>query len=310
MLVAQGSRAIPEITSDWVNRSYHRELIIRQMGRAAVAPLVERLQSESDPDMLWPCLEALCYIGPEASDAVSTVTAELANPDPMVRICACRALMSISPDQGGVKTALLNVLNDAKDDSEGKKYNDLLVESTFALGNVAQPGDAEVINALLPLLEPGSDRYYVPCAAYSLFKLGWHSDQMLDLLTKRALDPSCKGFEQSNTLRALAWIGNRESYETLERIYREGAMPERCGVLVTLAERSARPEDLPILTAALCDPECSNQGSAIMSLLILGSEAKPALDALKDLQAGKGGQGVCVFYKGILEEAIMRIERE
>jgi hypothetical protein len=309
--ISKGPDAIPAILDDWVNGTFHRELIIRSISVNAVEPLTKYIESESDPAKIWPALEALSYTGQATQATLSVVIGELDNPDSYVKQMACRTLTMITYRTGISCEALLPFLINAKSIPKGKVPNELVNEAAFALGRASAADDNQAIDALKPLVAPDADPDYKPCAAFALYELGWQQDDMFSIIENIALKPPAlnAGWRRDQALHALALIHSDLAVNTLYSAFENADDSEKDAVLLAIMDAEPDRANVPLLTTALWDKGTSTQGLALMELIRMGRDAAPAFADLKLLASGNGPRVVNQAYESTLDEALLRIKK-
>jgi HEAT repeat protein len=307
-LILQKEKAIPALMDDWFNGPYQQELILRAIGSAAVVPLLEQLQSTDDADREFAALEAIAMIGPEARSAISTVLTEIGNPDNGIAAEACRALMRIGSRSEAAKSKLLTVLAGFTSSRDQPMVCDIKAEMIMALGNVAPLGDRDVIQTASAMMEPTAEPVYMPSAAYTLFRMGYHSQEMFDFLKSLAGNDSAEYSARDRAIKAIAWIGDAQSIEVLNTLY-EGS-DDGFAIVKSLYDAGPRPEALQVFSRALLSSNRSVQFVAIVAVTMLGPAAQEALPSMQSLRDGTGPSKVDQANASFLEEAIIRISRE
>jgi len=180
-----------------------------------------------------------------------------------------------------------------------------VLSASFALGDVAAPGDKEAISALAALLEAEPNEWLLPAVAYALHQLGWNPNATYDLIMEEAFDRSSVG--QINAYTALAKIGDLNSIHLLGQIITDQTNDYRTLAVGQLAICGPQPEVLEILSIALRDPNTHTLLQAARVLGSFGPEARDALPALRILREEIGRRNLPSGYALIVEEAMLFI---
>jgi len=299
-LVSMGPDGIEEVLESWGPDGHFGTRIIREIGPSILDELTARLTLSISEDDKVVTIEAIGALGPDGRGALEYLVDELRSESQAIRVASCEAIEAIHPDMESVGSSLYPLLED----------NDIRVVSAacFTIGSLTEGANANAIQKLLGVIHADPSGISKQAAAYALYKNGYRTDDMFELIESCALAyPSCPAYGPA--LYALARIDSDASRDVMRRIVLDESKPQILAMMA-LTSYAKSDESARILVDALEFEE--TQGSALYYLSVFGESGNAALPELYAIRNGSSQIELFDPERNtvLLEMAILFIERE
>jgi hypothetical protein len=257
-------------------------------------------------------LLGITLIGPDAIDTVPMLL------DLMEKLKAieqsyhyvCRALVAIGNKSPEVLDALMKNFEDEKTIYD----ND---STCYALGELAEPGDEEVIAAIIHYIDRAQSVYggrISYCELYArvaLYKLGWEQNENFRIIRDCFYDEDCSSVDSAS---ALARIGNDESISILHECMLENINADNFtaeSMMGYISSIGPKPEVKEYLTEVLYLPPMEDdiRLKAMWYLSSFGADSRDVLPIMVDFYSHYVNSTGNVDYMYILmmRDEILRV---
>ncbi len=300
---------------------------LEQIGAPAVPSLIGAIRS-GDDDLAMPAAQIMARIGRGATDQLETIEPlihqepetvrtsvfetlskiggpavgglirALADEDPSIRVHAARALLDIGPGARAAIPALVERLKDPTDDTRA--------QVAYALAHVGV--DDGAIAALVEMAENSQSDLAAHAATYALMRTGPQGGQaLITLLGSTNYEARLQAAALLGDVRAQA----RDAVPDLRKIAQDEDDPIRLWAAISLLRLGEDPSELiPIFVAGLSHAEARGRSGAIDALKTIGTAARDAAPALKELIERESNPSIRGEAYRVLEKIDPDIARE